>query len=79
MDRDKVGKPTYRYVLQSKREGVIRDGDVVGVPAEVLDEEVKEMVGDWIQEQSAGFDFDTKALVEFLRPCGAYCEIVAAS
>ena len=72
MDRDRVGKP--RYVLQPKR-----DGDVVGVRDEVLDEEDKEMVGDWIQEQSAGFDFDTKALVEFLRPCGAYCEIDSAS
>ena len=71
-----MGKPW--YVLQFKRGG-IRDGDVVGVRDEVPDEEDKEMVGDWIQEQSAGFDFDTKALVEFLRPCGAYCEIVAAS
>ena len=51
----------------------------MGVRDEVLDEEDKEMVGDWIQEQSAGFDFDTKALVKFLRPCGAYCEIDSAS
>ena len=27
----------------------------------VLDEDDKELVGVWIQEQSAGFDFDTKA------------------
>ena len=29
---------------------------MVGVRAEVLDEDDKEMVGEWVQEQSAGFD-----------------------